>query len=250
MNMMEQTGMRTEPVNMMMNTEDSLINQILKLSMDIQSDMFKLFTKINKLNALNLELYQLRKYNTMQANMNTMNNSMNMNSMNTINSGMNTMMGNNMMNNSSDDMSTGMNNMSNMNNNMLDMNNNMNNYLNNYNNVINTMNMDLMNLMKTNQNNPNMGNSEFSQLANPLENIMSTTLYEPGISVIINKNGNKTTISCKLNEKISDIIEKYKKATSNKSSNLKFIFNAKKLNENFTVSESGLVGGSVIYIIN
>ena len=250
MNMMEQTGMRTEPVNMMMNTEDSLINQILKLSMDIQSDMFKLFTKINKLNALNLELYQLRKYNTMQANMNTMNNSMNMNSMNTINSGMNTMMGNNMMNNSSDDMSTGMNNMSNMNNNMLDMNNNMNNYLNNYNNVINTMNMDLMNLMKTNQNNPNMGNSEFSQLANPLENIMSTTLYEPGISVIINKNGNKTTISCKLNEKISDIIEKYKKATSDKSSNLKFISNAKKLNENFTVSESGLVDGSVIYIIN
>lgn len=250
MNMMEQTGMRTEPVNMMMNTEDSLINQILKLSMDIQSDMFKLFTKINKLNALNLELFQLRKYNTMQANMSTMNNSMNMNSMNTINSGMNTMMGNNMMNNSSDDMSTGMNNMSNMNNNMLDMNNNMNNYLNNYNNVINTMNMDLMNLMKTNQNNPNMGNSDYTQLANPLENIMSTTLYEPGISVIINKNGNKTTISCKLSEKISDIIEKYKKATSDESSNLEFIFDAKKLNENFTVSESGLVDGSVIYIIN
>ena len=250
MNMMEQTGMRTEPVNMMMNTEDSLINQILKLSMDIQSDMFKLFTKINKLNALNLELFQLRKYNTMQANMSSMNNSMNMNSMNTLNSGMNTMMGNNMMNNSSDDMSTGMNNMSNMNNNMLDMNNNMNNYLNNYNNVINTMNMDLMNLMKTNQNNPNMGNSDFAQLANPLENIMSTTLYEHGISVIINKNGNKTTISCKLSEKISDIIEKYKKATSDKSSNLKFISNAKKLNENFTVSESGLVDGSVICVIN
>ena len=57
-------------------------------------------------------------------------------------------------------------------------------------------------------------------------------------------------ISCKSSEKISDIIEKYKKATSDKSSNLKFIFNAKKLNENFTVSESGLVDGSVIYIIN
>ena len=79
---------------------------------------------------------------------------------------------------------------------------------------------------------------------------MSTTLYEPGISVIFNKNGDKTTISCKLNEKISDIIKKYKKATSDNSQNLKFIFNAKKLNENFTVSESGLVDGSVIHIIN
>ena len=243
---MEQTGMGFQYPNMMMQTEDSLIDQIFKLSMSIQTDILNIFTKINKLNTLNFQLSQLRKNNTMMGNMNMMR-GMNMNTMNNDNSVMgNNMMAMNTMSNSSDDLND-----NNMNNNMMgNMNNNMSNLLSDYSNMMNTMNMNLMNLMNSNQNNPNVVPSNLNHLANPLANMMSTTLYDPGISVIINKNGNKTTISCKLNEKVSDIIEKYKNATSDKSKNLKFIYNAKKLNEDLLVSEAGLVDGSVIFVIS
>ena len=243
---MEQTGMGFQYPNMMMQTEDSLIDQIFKLSMSIQTDILNIFTKINKLNTLNFQLSQLRKNNTMMGNMNMMR-GMNMNTMNNDNSVMgNNMMAMNTMSNSSDDLND-----NNMNNNMMgNMNNNMSNLLSDYSNMMNTMNMNLMNLMNSNQNNPNVVASNLNHLANPLANMMSTTLYDPGISVIINKNGNKTTISCKLNEKVSDIIEKYKNATSDKSKNLKFIYNAKKLNEDLLVSEAGLVDGSVIFVIS
>ena len=243
---MEQTGVGFQYPNMMMQTEDSLIDQIFKLSMSIQTDILNIFTKINKLNTLNFQLSQLRKNNTMMGNMNMMR-GMNMNTMNNDNSVMgNNMMAMNTMSNSSDDLND-----NNMNNNMMgNMNNNMSNLLSDYSNMMNTMNMNLMNLMNSNQNNPNVVASNLNHLANPLANMMSTTLYDPGISVIINKNGNKTTISCKLNEKVSDIIEKYKNATSDKSKNLKFIYNAKKLNEDLLVSEAGLVDGSVIFVIS
>ena len=243
---MEQTGMGFQYPNMMMQTEDSLIDQIFKLSMSIQTDILNIFTKINKINTLNFQLSQLRKNNTMMGNMNMMR-GMNMNNMNNDNSVMgNNMMNMNTMSNSSDDLND-----NNMNNNMMgNMNNNMSNLLSDYSNMMNTMNMNLMNLMNSNQNNPNVGDSNLNHLANPLANMVSTTLYDPGISVIINKNGTKTTIPCKLNDKVSDIIEKYKNATSDKSKNLKFIYNAKKLNEDLLVSEAGLVDGSVIFIIS
>ena len=246
---MEQTGIGFQYPNMMMQTEDSLIDQIFKLSMSIQTDILNIFTKINKLNTLNFQLSQLRKNNTMMGNMNMMR-GMNMNTMNNDNSVMgNNMMAMNTMSNSSDDLND-----NNMNNNMIgnmnNMNNNMSNLLSDYSNMMNTMNMNLMNLMNSNQNNPNVGDSNLNHLANPLANMVSTTLYDPGISVIINKNGTKTTIPCKLNDKVSDIIEKYKNATSDKSKNLKFIYNAKKLNEDLLVSEAGLVDGSVIFVIS
>ena len=76
---------------------------------------------------------------------------------------------------------------------------------------------------------------------------------EPIINLIfINNNSNKRiNISCSLDEKISNVINKYKiKSGDNSSSNVFFIFNAKKLNPELSVSQSGLNHMSNIWVIN
>ena len=209
-------------------------------------------TEINQLNLLITKVKQHReKNNTMMGNMNMGNNmgNMNMGSMNMGNNMGNMNMGNNMGN--SFDSFDSMNNNNPMMGSIMGMNSGimMNNNMNMMNNI-NNMNMNLMGMMDSNQNNASLSN--VAQLANPLENSQNTAtvvlpFYE--LSVIFIKNGDRTTIICKSNEKISQIISKYRIKAEDNNENLKFIFNAKVLNKNSTVSESGLVNGSVIYVV-
>ena len=50
-------------------------------------------------------------------------------------------------------------------------------------------------------------------------------------------------------EKVSDIIERYRARTSNRSKYLKFIFNAKNLNPNLTLDEAGITEDSNIFVV-
>ena len=64
-------------------------------------------------------------------------------------------------------------------------------------------------------------------------------------------NGIKNTIMVKVkeDEKISDIILKYREKSSNHDDNLKFIFNAKNLHNSLTAAEVGLMNNANIFVV-
>ena len=134
-----------------------------------------------------------------------------------------------------------MNNMMNSNN-MINNNNMMNNNINNMMNNLNNMN----NLINNNNNNPMMGNINMNM--NQYPNIPKS------FAVIFRHTGNDTnkfpiTVNVKENEKISDIIQKYRQKSSNYDINLKFIWNAKNLNHSLTVAEAGLTNNANIFVV-
>ena len=59
---------------------------------------------------------------------------------------------------------------------------------------------------------------------------------------------NPIIVQCMPDEKLSEIIEKYRKKSGNFEPDIKFIFNAKALNPNLTLAEAGLTEGSNIYV--
>ena len=57
-------------------------------------------------------------------------------------------------------------------------------------------------------------------------------------------------INCKLDEKAFDIIEKYRNKSGDSEPNKVFIFNAKKINQNLTLEENGIImNNSNIFVV-
>ena len=63
-----------------------------------------------------------------------------------------------------------------------------------------------------------------------------------------NVSGNKTLVLSKPNEKVSEVIEKYRKKANDYDYNSLFLINNKKLIPQLTVSEAGLIDGSEILV--
>ncbi len=185
---------------------------------------------------------------------------------NSMNTGMNQMgMGggmNPMMNNMNNMnmMNPMMNNQMNMMNQMTQMNmnqmNNMNPMMNNMNNMnmmnpMNNMNMmnqgTMMNAAINMQNNNNMANMGNMNSQPPQTNNQYINVYfRAGAQ---GENGH-IMIQCTMNDKVSQLIERYKTKSQEDVSKKKFIFNAKALNPSLTVSEAGLQEGANIFVVN
>ena len=185
---------------------------------------------------------------------------------NSMNTGMNQMgMGggmNPMMNNMNNMnmMNPMMNNQMNMMNQMTQMNmnqmNNMNPMMNNMNNTnmmnpMNNMNMmnqgTMMNAAINMQNNNNMANMGNMNSQPPQTNNQYINVYfRAGAQ---GENGH-IMIQCTMNDKVSQLIERYKTKSQEDVSKKKFIFNAKALNPSLTVSEAGLQEGANIFVVN
>ena len=127
----------------------------------------------------------------------------------------------------------------------------MNNMMGNMNNMMNNFN-NLNNLINAN-NNPLI---EPIPLVEPTNmNMEQSSIYPKSFYVIFNESHldpekkNDIYVSVKENEKISDIIQKYRQKSSNFENNLKFIFNARKLNPCLTASEAGLMNKSLIFVV-
>ena len=56
-------------------------------------------------------------------------------------------------------------------------------------------------------------------------------------------------VQCSLTDKVSDIIDKYRKKANSHNENALFIFNAKNLNKNLTVQEAGLVDNANVFVV-
>ncbi len=60
--------------------------------------------------------------------------------------------------------------------------------------------------------------------------------------------GSKFCISCLSNEKVSDVIERYRKKAGDYDTTNEFTFNSKKINQSLSVSEAGLRDFSTIKV--
>ena len=102
------------------------------------------------------------------------------------------------------------------------------------------MNMN-MNNMNNMANMNNMGNQQ------PQQNSQFINVYfRAGAQ---GENGS-IMIQCTLNDRVSDLINKYKTKSLEDVSKKKFIFNAKALNPSLTVAEAGLQEGANIFVVN
>ena len=188
---------------------------------------------------------------------------MNMGNMGNMNNGMNMGMNN---------MNMDMNNMNNMNamNNGMNMNMNMNN-MNNMN-MMNCMQMNPM--MKFNMMGNNMQGQNMASMAQSMMNNFSN--FQPPIvqdnQAQNNNNSNfinlkfrvgglqrqtqqddsnaEIVIQCTLDEKLSVIVDRYKKKSGDDITDKNFVYNAKKLNLTSTAAEAGLINGSIILPLN
>ena len=196
-------------------------NPIFNLARSLQNNQRNPMMLNNSLND-NMNQMNQMNMNSMNNNMNMMNNQMNMNPM--MNQGMmnnqfnmNPMMNPMMMNN--------MNNMNNMGNNMMEA----------------AMNFNAMN-NNMNMNAGNMGNNN-----QPASNNQNISVY---FRAGLNGENGSIMIQCSLDDKISDLIDRYKAKSLQDVSQKKFIFNAKALNKDLKVAEAGLNDGANIFVVN
>jgi hypothetical protein len=125
----------------------------------------------------------------------------------------------------------------NMNNNNPFMMNNLQN-MNNMNNMNNNF-QNQNNFNMNNQNNFNMNNQQFQSYQN--NNI-------GGINIIFCKDMTNYNIIANYSETLGSLIGKYINMTKDTNVNMYF-FNGKKLNESLTVGEAGLMGGSMVNVV-
>ena len=68
--------------------------------------------------------------------------------------------------------------------------------------------------------------------------------------VIENSENPPITIMCKYDEKVDDIIKRYRTKANFYEEDAKFIFNAKNLNPSLTVGEQGIQSNSNVFVIS
>ena len=57
-------------------------------------------------------------------------------------------------------------------------------------------------------------------------------------------------IQCNLNDKVSTLLQAYRKKTKDYDPEIKFIFNSKRLHESITLDEAGINNNSLIFVLN
>ena len=140
--------------------------------------------------------------------------------------------------------------------------------MNNNNNFFNPM-------INQNNNNNNYGmfNNNIMQLQMPQQNMMQQQMMEPldkkiqqknfednfninclGFTVIFKRSSllfdtPQVMVQCMFNEKVSEIIEKYRIKSGDHDLSKKFIYNAKALHPSLTVAEAELIDNANIFVV-
>ena len=213
------------PMIPMMNFNDNtnlynFFSEFGKVVLKLEQDLYKVISEISQLNLLisNIKMKICS--------------SQNLNNINMIN---NDPMINKMMNN---------NNRLNSNN----FNNDMSNSISSNNNINKNNNINMIN-SGTFSNNMMDNNNKKNNLININQ---FSKIDDEEIYVIFIKEETKTRFKCKRNEKVNDIIEKYREEAFDDDTNIEFIYNGKelnKLNKNLTASEAGISNNSNIYVV-
>ena len=154
--------------------------------------------------------------------------------------------------------------------NMMHMNMNINNFADNNNQTTNPMNNPMTNPTTNPTNNmpmsvisQQMQNQYYRQLSNNTgtqnsssnQNAQNEQLLTPNDNITVvfrtsnNINDYPLKIQCTKNEKVSDLIERYRTKAIDHDTTKRFIFNAKELNKDLTIEEAGLSEGSNIFVV-
>ena len=116
------------------------------------------------------------------------------------------------------------------------------NNMNNMNMMQAAMNMNMVNNNNLqNMNNMNMGNPSSSQMNNQYINV--------DFIMGADEDNGKIMIQCSMDDKIQDLIDRFKTKSQEDLSKTKFVFNARALIPTNTVRESGLVDGAKIFVL-
>ena len=94
-------------------------------------------------------------------------------------------------------------------------------------------------------------------MQNQMQNILSQNQFQPPkpIDIIFRVSGATgqesapIMVQCMSDEKVSDVIEKYRNQSNDRDMTKKFIFNAMPLNPNLTVAEAGMEEGSNVFVV-
>ena len=111
--------------------------------------------------------------------------------------------------------------------------------------------LNMMNMFNTNLINifNNVNNT------NTFQNTNQINTQDKEITIIFRKNSSNnertrhTSVQCLPNEKISDIIQKYREKSGDNDQSLKFIYNSYKLNPELTVKQADLLNNSNVFVI-
>ena len=112
------------------------------------------------------------------------------------------------------------------------------------------MNVNLMNKPKDSEDSQNPINYQ-GMNQNPMMTMIDLMNKPKEISIAFRKEGQNGPIyiQCNINEKVSDLIEKYRIKCGDRDLSKKFIFNAKFLNFSLTLEEAGLTNNSNVFVI-
>ena len=125
--------------------------------------------------------------------------------------------------------------------------------------LLSQMNMNQMGNMSNNaamfmNNNNNSNNQQQNNGNNNLSGNSQQDFSPEYITITFIKNNEgaaqkKVEVQCTLNDKVEDVINKYRSKANDYNKNEKFIFNAKRLNLELSVSEAGLLNNSKIFVM-
>ena len=99
-----------------------------------------------------------------------------------------------------------------------------------------------------------MKQAQMNSILNNKQNINENKFNQNYISIIFNLQSdygrnNQLTILCYPDDKVSDIIEKFRNKANVHDDNRRFIYNAKELNPSLSLAEAGLIHESIIYVV-
>ena len=103
----------------------------------------------------------------------------------------------------------------------------------------------------------NQSNTPFSNNNSNNNNALSSSnLSTPnGLNVVFRVSGPggqgrpPLTIQARIDEKVSDLIQRYRDKSGDHDTTKKFIFNAKNLNQSLTVGEAGITNNGNIFVV-
>jgi hypothetical protein len=97
--------------------------------------------------------------------------------------------------------------------------------------------------------NPNL--FSFKANLNKYVNFFNNINQTNKISIIFRTGNSKPTmLECEQNEIVENVIKRFREASNNRDENLKFIFNARNINQKLTVAEAGLTHNANIYVVH
>ena len=99
-----------------------------------------------------------------------------------------------------------------------------------------------------------MMQAQMNNILNNKQNINENKFNQNYIYIIFKQqseygSNNQLTIFFYPDDKISDIIEKFRNKANVHDDNRRFIYNAKELNPSLSLAEAGLLYGSVVYVV-